>query len=152
MGQQVGDQSDFVTSFGRILGDMAPVIGAKLNEVQLEFFCEKLAASLCPRFTEALFRCRRLSEAGGQQLLLDTQAIRGILAGLPAKGERPARGYSCHVAQADMQACAPLCVVAYGLAEVQGVAGSSSRRRVFIRVPWHVQPQQALPWQRSTAR
>lgn len=32
-------------------------------------------------------RCRKIGEAGSQQLLLDTQAIKGLLLELPAAGK-----------------------------------------------------------------
>lgn len=35
-------------------------------------------------------RCRKISEAGSQQLLLDTQAIKGLLLELPSAGISPA--------------------------------------------------------------
>jgi hypothetical protein len=50
------------------------------------YLVDKLGSSFAPRFAEALFRCRRISEAGSQQLLLDTQGIRGLLLEFPASG------------------------------------------------------------------
>ena len=35
---------------------------------------------------ELVYRCRKIGEAGSQQLLLDTQAIKGLLLDLPAAG------------------------------------------------------------------
>ena len=71
---QVGDQSDFVTGFSRTLAELGPRLGRSLSENHFRYVCDKLAASFCPRFYEAVFRCRKISEAGSQQLLLDTQA------------------------------------------------------------------------------
>lgn len=86
---QVGDQSDFVNSFSKTLSELGPKIGAALNENHFRFFCDKLANSLAPRFFEAIFRCRKIGEAGSQQLLLDTQAIKGLLLEFPTAGKRP---------------------------------------------------------------
>ena len=83
---QVGDQSDFVNSFSKTLSELGPKVGAALNENHFRFFCDKLANSLAPRFFEAIFRCRKIGEAGSQQLLLDTQAIKGLLLEFPTAG------------------------------------------------------------------
>jgi len=38
---------------------------------------------------QLVYRCRKIGEAGSQQLLLDTQAIKGLLLDLPAAGIPP---------------------------------------------------------------
>ena len=43
------------------------------------------------RYYETVLKCRKLTEAGSQQLLLDTQAIRGLLLEFPACGEPAAQ-------------------------------------------------------------
>ena len=47
----------------------------------------QLASSFPRRFGEAVSRCRKIGEAGSQQLLLDTHAVRSLLLGFPASGE-----------------------------------------------------------------
>ncbi|KAK9858463.1 hypothetical protein WJX84_000384 [Apatococcus fuscideae] len=84
--ESVGDQSDFVNSFSKTLSELGPKIGSALNDNHFRFFCDKLANSLAPRFFEAIFRCRKIGEAGSQQLLLDTQAIKGLLLEFPTAG------------------------------------------------------------------
>ncbi|DBA83910.1 hypothetical protein WJX77_004419 [Trebouxia sp. C0004] len=85
--ETVGDQSEFVNVFSKVLGQIGPRIGASLNANYFRFFCDKLANSFTPRFYEYIFRCRKIGEAGSQQLLLDTQAIKGLLLELPAAGK-----------------------------------------------------------------
>ena len=53
---QVGDQSDFVTSFSRVLAETAPRIGPALSPLHFRYFCDKLAVSFCSRFYEYIFR------------------------------------------------------------------------------------------------
>jgi len=53
---QVGDQSDFVTAFSRVLSEVAPAVGGALSPLHFRYFCDKLAASFCPRFYENIFR------------------------------------------------------------------------------------------------
>lgn len=54
---QVGDQSEFVNAFSKVLQQMGPRIGAALNANYFRFFCDKLANSFTPRFYEYIFRC-----------------------------------------------------------------------------------------------
>jgi hypothetical protein len=53
---QVGDQSEFVNVFSKVLGQIGPRIGASLNGNYFRFFCDKLANSFTPRFYEYIFR------------------------------------------------------------------------------------------------
>ncbi|KAL3139007.1 hypothetical protein ABBQ32_005811 [Trebouxia sp. C0010 RCD-2024] len=94
--ETVGDQSEFVNVFSKVVGQVGPRIGAALTTNYFRFFCDKLANSFTPRFYEYIFRCRKIGEAGSQQLLLDTQAIKALLLELPSagksKGEEGAAG------------------------------------------------------------
>lgn len=50
-----------------------------IKKTYRRFFLDKLVDSFLPRYQEAVFRCRRLSEAAVQQLLLDAHAIKSLL-------------------------------------------------------------------------
>ena len=54
------------------------------------------------RYYETVLKCRKLTEAGSQQLLLDTQAIRGLLLEFPSGGNdrSPSEAYLCSLLQA----------------------------------------------------
>ncbi|KAK9815375.1 hypothetical protein WJX72_002419 [[Myrmecia] bisecta] len=84
--EQVGDQSEFVNSFSKTLSETGPKLGSLLSDTHFRYLCDKLANSFTPRYYEYIFRCKKISEAGSQQLLLDTQAIKGLLLELPAAG------------------------------------------------------------------
>ncbi len=99
--EAVGDQSEYVTQLGAALSAYVPQVGRLLSRNCFQFFCEKLAASFAPRFYANIFRCRRFNEAGAQQLLLDTHAIKQILLEIPAMGAPIA------VAQDSFAAAAP---------------------------------------------
>lgn len=107
----MGDQSDFVNVLSRVLTEAGPKLGAALSDAHFRYFCDKLGASFAPRFAEALFRCRRISEAGSQQLLLDTQAIRGLLLELPTSG-----AHAMHAMHAVL-CCALLCCAVLGMSK-----------------------------------
>jgi hypothetical protein len=53
---QVGDQSDFVNAFSRVLSDVGQRLGGSLDPLHFRYFCDKLAASFCPRYYEYIFR------------------------------------------------------------------------------------------------
>jgi hypothetical protein len=50
------------------------------------FFCEKLAGSIAPGTYGAVFRCKKFTDTGAQQLLLDVHALKTILCELPRAG------------------------------------------------------------------
>ena len=52
-----------------------------------EALCEGL--QLCEKLGVWWRRCRKVSEAGSQQLLLDTQAIKSLLLDFPSAGALP---------------------------------------------------------------
>lgn len=97
---EVGDHSAWVTDLHRELSNVLPVIGEALPEPDLAWVCDRLAASLLPRLEEALGRCRRPTEAGLQQMLLDVQAVRGALLEVPEMaGKDLGQGYARVVAR-----------------------------------------------------
>jgi hypothetical protein len=90
---QVGDQSDFVTAFSRVL-----------SPLHFRYFCDKLAASFCPRFYENIFRRARGSRARPpahwprRVLTSGRSRVRGASAPLSAAAARAgtARGAQRH--------------------------------------------------------
>ena len=57
----------------RVLADAGPRLGAALPPNYWRFFCDRLLRSFAPRFHEAVLRCRKISDAGAQQLRLDAE-------------------------------------------------------------------------------
>lgn len=87
--EAVGDQSEYVSALQVALQAYVPPLGQLLSKNYFQFFCEKLAAAFAPRFYATIFRCRRFNEAGAQQLLLDTHAVKQLLLDVPAMGAPP---------------------------------------------------------------
>lgn len=85
--EAVGDQSDYVTTCASALQTYVPSVGETVSENYFQFFVEKLAASFAPKFYSNIFKCRRFNDAGAQQLLLDTHAMKSILLELPTMGQ-----------------------------------------------------------------
>ncbi|KAJ4980344.1 hypothetical protein NE237_031181 [Protea cynaroides] len=111
--ESVGDQSEYVNVINSILTSSIPVLGSLLSPVYFQFFLDKLAASLGPRFYLNIYKCRHISETGAQQMLLDTQAVKTILLDIPALGKQTsgAAGYSKFVSREMSKAEALLKVI-----------------------------------------
>ncbi|KAL3838339.1 hypothetical protein ACJIZ3_022930 [Penstemon smallii] len=111
--ESVGDQSDYVNGINTILASSIPVLGRLLNPLYFQFFLDKLASSLGPRFYLNIFKCKHISETGAQQMLLDTQAIKTILLDIPSLGKQTstAAGYSKFVSREMSKAEALLKVI-----------------------------------------
>lgn len=88
----VGDQSEYVDVFERIIVQALPILRSSISDIHHTFFCEKLATSLAPKLYIAVFKCRRFSDTGAQQLLLDMHAVKTILLTLPTIGATSSTG------------------------------------------------------------
>ncbi|KAL7592539.1 hypothetical protein Lser_V15G31723 [Lactuca serriola] len=126
--ESVGDQSEYVNNIKMILNGSIPVLGTLLSPVYFQFFLDKLASSLGPRFYLNIFKCKQISETGAQQMLLDTQAVKTILLDIPSLGKQQqasgaAAGYSKFVSREMSKAEALLKVI---LSPVDSVADTYS--------------------------
>ncbi|KAL2227786.1 UNVERIFIED_CONTAM: Vacuolar protein sorting-associated protein 53 A [Sesamum indicum] len=119
--ESVGDQSEYVNGINTILTASIPVLGRLLSPIYFQFFLDKLASSLGPRFYLNIFKCKQISETGAQQMLLDTQAVKTILLEIPslAKQTSAAAAYSKFVSREMSKAEALLKVI---LSPVDSVA------------------------------
>ncbi|XP_021890938.1 vacuolar protein sorting-associated protein 53 A [Carica papaya] len=86
--ESVGDQSEYVNGINMILTSSIPILGSLLSPIYFQFFLDKLASSLGPRFYSNIFKCKHISETGAQQMLLDTQAVKTILLEIPSLGRQ----------------------------------------------------------------
>ena len=81
--EMVGDQSPYVDALTRALAAFVPTVKATVSANYFRFFCEKLAGGVAPKLYRATFKCKRFSDAGAQQFLLDLHAVKTILIDLP---------------------------------------------------------------------
>ncbi|KAI3470444.1 hypothetical protein Pfo_027107 [Paulownia fortunei] len=111
--ESVGDQSEYVNGINTILTASIPVLGSLLSPIYFQFFLDKLASNLGPRFYLNIFKCKHISETGAQQMLLDTQAVKTILLDIPSLGKQKsaAAGYSKFVSREMSKAEALLKVI-----------------------------------------
>ncbi|XP_061955247.1 vacuolar protein sorting-associated protein 53 A [Populus nigra] len=119
--ESVGDQSEYVNGINMILSSSIPALGRLLSPIHFQYFLDKLASSLGPRFFANIFKCKQISETGAQQMLLDTQAVKTILLEVPSLGRQTssAASYSKFVSREMSKAEALLKVI---LSPVDSVA------------------------------
>eukprot|EP00741_Cyanophora_paradoxa_P011209 tig00020554_g10829.t1 len=82
--EAVGDQSPYVSTIGGIFQSTVPTLAHLLSDTHFRFFCDKLVASLIPRYVVSIYRCKRLNDIGAQQLQVDAHALKGLLLQIPA--------------------------------------------------------------------
>ncbi|MED6151359.1 HIT domain protein [Stylosanthes scabra] len=116
-----GLETKYVNAINLILTTSIPTLGSLLSPVYFQFFLDKLASSLGPRFYSNIFKCKQISETGAQQMLLDTQAVKTILLEIPSLGRQTsgAASYSKFVSREMSKAEALLKVI---LSPVDSVA------------------------------
>ncbi|GAQ83207.1 vacuolar protein sorting-associated protein 53 [Klebsormidium nitens] len=119
--EAVGDQSEYVNGISSVLSTSVPVISGLLSSLYFQYFMDKLAASFAPRFYVNIFKCKRISEMGAQQMLLDTHAVKTLLLEVPQLGGQSSvpASYSKYVTRELGRAEALLKVI---LAPVEAVA------------------------------
>eukprot|EP00995_Heteronema_vittatum_P007650 NODE_27_length_2570_cov_256.408171_g22_i0.p1 GENE.NODE_27_length_2570_cov_256.408171_g22_i0~~NODE_27_length_2570_cov_256.408171_g22_i0.p1 ORF type:complete len:805 (-),score=211.15 NODE_27_length_2570_cov_256.408171_g22_i0:91-2505(-) len=82
----VGDQSPYVTGICEILVERVIQVANFLNPTYFRFFCDKFILAFSQKFVAQFYKLKRISDRGCQQLLLDTQCLRGALLDLPNVG------------------------------------------------------------------
>lgn len=65
---QAGDQSEYVGTFRAVLLNCGGRLGPAMPPNYFRFFCDKLLRSFAPRYYENVFRCRKISDIGCQQV------------------------------------------------------------------------------------
>jgi len=98
--QDVGDQSGYVSDISERLSKSFEPIAQYLSKLHYRFFCNKFVQAFVARFIAEIYRCKKISEQGAQQLLLDTSSIKTSLLEVPViagKGRQLPTAYSNYV-------------------------------------------------------
>ncbi|OLP83879.1 Vacuolar protein sorting-associated protein 53 A [Symbiodinium microadriaticum] len=98
--QDVGDHSAFVGDISERLPKQFEPIARHLSKIHYRFFCDKFVQSFVARFVTEVHKCRKISEKGAQQLLLDTALIKTTLLEAPViagQGRQMPTAYSNYV-------------------------------------------------------
>jgi len=81
------DTSHYMQELVAQTRDMMPQLGESLHPLYVRFFCDKFVASFVPRLIGNIYRCRRIGEAGAQQMQLDVGTLKQTLLDLPTLGQ-----------------------------------------------------------------
>lgn len=86
--ESVGDESAYITAIRTHLRAVVPLIRDYFSDRRKYFahFCLKLASQIVQKFLGSIFRCKPLTVAGAEQLLLDTHSLKTFLLNLPSVG------------------------------------------------------------------
>jgi len=82
-GQDVGDHSPYVGDILEKLPKQFGPVADHLSKIHYRIFCDKFVQSFVARFVAEIYKCRKISEQGAQQLLLDTALIKTTLLEVP---------------------------------------------------------------------
>ena len=81
-----GDMSKYVETIARVLQDKIPFYRKWMSSKYFPFLCDSFVGWFIPRFTQAIFDCRRISEMGAEQLIVDATHLKVMLEQLPVTG------------------------------------------------------------------
>jgi len=98
--QEVGDTSAYVSEISERLAKQFEPVAAGLSKIHYQSFCGKFAQRFVERYVAEIYECRKISEQGAQQLLLDTALIKTTLLELPViagRGRQMQTAYSNYV-------------------------------------------------------
>ncbi|CAE8634681.1 unnamed protein product [Polarella glacialis] len=98
--QDVGDHSSYVGDISEKLPKQFTPVANHLSKIHYRFFCDKFVQAFVARFVAEIYKCKKISEQGAQQLLLDTALIKTSLLEAPViagKGRQMQTAYSNYV-------------------------------------------------------
>ncbi|KAJ2863084.1 Vacuolar protein sorting-associated protein 53, partial [Coemansia aciculifera] len=85
--QMVGDQSGYVLLISSAMEACTETIRKSMSGSRyFRSYCDKFAARFSERYMAAINTCGQISEVGAEQLLLDAQALKSTLLGMPLMG------------------------------------------------------------------
>eukprot|EP00928_Gymnodinium_smaydae_P071423 TRINITY_DN55011_c0_g1_i1.p1 TRINITY_DN55011_c0_g1~~TRINITY_DN55011_c0_g1_i1.p1 ORF type:complete len:832 (+),score=217.27 TRINITY_DN55011_c0_g1_i1:70-2565(+) len=89
--QDVGDNSPYVGDISSKLSSQFAPVAQYLSKSHYRFFCDKFVQVFVARYISEIYKCRKISEQGGQQLLLDTSFIKTTLLEVPVTAQGSGR-------------------------------------------------------------
>lgn len=89
--QDVGDNSPYVGDISHVLSGQFQPIAKNLSKDHYVSYCGKFVTGFVARFISEIYKCRKISEQGAQQLLLDTSFIKTTLLEAPVTAQGSGR-------------------------------------------------------------
>jgi len=90
--ETVDDQSEYVNGLCATITQTATSFGSWLNEQHFKFFCDSFIESFVPKLIQVIYKCKRISEVGAEQLLLDMTQVKTVLLSLQSIPSSSASG------------------------------------------------------------
>lgn len=75
--------SDYVEDMRIIFNDRIPTIRLNLSNTYFRSFCDKFINDFIPRYSNSIFKFKKINEKGSEQLLIDFNELKNILSKLP---------------------------------------------------------------------
>eukprot|EP01102_Stenamoeba_stenopodia_P022198 TRINITY_DN9163_c0_g2_i1.p1 TRINITY_DN9163_c0_g2~~TRINITY_DN9163_c0_g2_i1.p1 ORF type:complete len:354 (+),score=94.55 TRINITY_DN9163_c0_g2_i1:1-1062(+) len=88
----VGDQSDYVTMMSTTISGTVPLYKQWLSSTHFRFFCDAFISSFIPRLIQTLYKCKKISPSGAEQILMDMSICYDILKEIPNIGQEGGPG------------------------------------------------------------
>ncbi|KAH9152259.1 hypothetical protein AeRB84_005282 [Aphanomyces euteiches] len=85
--ETVGDESPYVLAIADKLRPYVPTLRTMLSSLYFTNFCDKFAAAVVPKVLLSIMKCKRITQVGAQQLLLDVYALKTLFLNLPIMGK-----------------------------------------------------------------
>jgi len=86
--EEIGeDTSPYMAELVVMARELMPQLGESLHPLYVRFFCDKFVASFVPKLIGFIYRCRRIGEAGAQQMFADVGTLKQTLLALPTLGQ-----------------------------------------------------------------
>merc|ERR1719210_3046299 len=98
--QDCADHSEYAAEISERLEKQFAPIATSLSKIHYRFFCDKFVQAFVKRFIDEIYKCKKISEQGAQQLLLDTALIKTTLLETPViagNGRQMQTAYSNYV-------------------------------------------------------
>lgn len=85
--ESIGDVSRYVTTIGTLLGEKVPLYRAWIDPSFFGYFCDSFLGWFIPKFQASVYECKKVSESGAEQLIVDATQLKSTLERLPVLGK-----------------------------------------------------------------
>eukprot|EP01122_Echinamoeba_exundans_P009264 TRINITY_DN3230_c0_g1_i3.p1 TRINITY_DN3230_c0_g1~~TRINITY_DN3230_c0_g1_i3.p1 ORF type:complete len:727 (+),score=165.80 TRINITY_DN3230_c0_g1_i3:383-2563(+) len=85
--ESIGDVSRYVTTIGALLNEKVPLYRAWIDPSFFGYFCDSFLGWFIPKYQAAIYECKKVSESGAEQLIVDSTQLKLTLERLPVLGK-----------------------------------------------------------------
>lgn len=85
--ESIGDVSKYVTTIGTILNEKVPLYRIWIDPAFFEYFCDSFLGWFIPKYQASIYECKKISESGAEQLIVDATQLKLTLERLPVLGK-----------------------------------------------------------------